>query len=193
MRPSSDVRDRILGSVDEQLRKVGAGSLTIDQVAREVGCAKGLVNYHFKTKSLLLSAAAERLFAERNSRWTEALSSISADEAIRRSWMLITSETSSGFWKAEASLAAITDNLTVQTVNKATDDFAATLGKAVARILSGMHLSPSVSQDELGHLLGAGIYGLGMQLLRGLHPRHVEGAYAALWLAILSLTSQTAS
>src|SRR5260370_38814194 len=120
MASTVDVRSRILATVDAHLRKIGAASITIDQIAKDVGCAKGLVSYHFKTKAQLLSAAAERLFDDRNGRWIEALSDVSADEAIQRSWRLITTETTSGFWKAEASLAAIHHFLTVRTVNNST-------------------------------------------------------------------------
>jgi len=187
MGSTADVRSKILATVDIQLRRAGAASITIDQIAREAGCAKGLVNYHFKTKALLLAAAAERLFADRDGRWTEALSGVSADEAIQRSWRLIAAEATTGFWRAEASLATVEDSLTVRTVSIAAEHFAALLGEAVVRMLAEMHVHPRISQEELGHLLGAAIQGLGMQLIGGLRPRHVEGAYAALWVAILTL------
>src|SRR2546421_4469598 len=186
-RPTSDVQTRILRAIDRQLRTLGAAALTIENVAAETGCAKGLVTYHFKTKSALLAAAAEKLFQERDTRWRSALSASTLDDAISQSWRLISGDVSSGFWKAQASLAAC-DKLTVQTVNNAEESFAKLMATLVESLLREMGLKPSVKPDELGHLVSAGIQGFGMQLLNGLSAEHVEGAYAALWVALLSLT-----
>ncbi|MBI4499548.1 MAG: TetR/AcrR family transcriptional regulator [Gemmatimonadetes bacterium] len=187
-RPASDVQTRILNTVDKQLRTASAATLTIDRIAAETGCAKGLVTYHFKNKASLVAAAAERLFRERDDRWESALSAATPDEAIHRSWALIVDDVSSGFWKAEAFLAATDNELTVQTVRKAAERFANLLSKSVRTLLHRMALKPSITDAELGYLLAAGTQGFGMQLLNGLSAEHVEGAYAALWLAILSLT-----
>ena len=186
-KPVGDVQNRILKTVDKQLRTTSASAITMDRIALETGCAKGLVTYHFKTKAALLAAAADRLFRERDDRWQAALSAASPDEAIHRSWKLIVDDLSSGFWKAQTNLAAIDDVLTVQTVSKAFERFDALLSGSVGSLLRGMALKPSITDSELGHLLGASIQGFGIQLLSGLSPDHVEGAYAALWLAILSL------
>jgi len=186
-RPSSDVQARILGAIDKQLR-AGESVLTIEKVAAETRCAKGLVTYHFKTKAGLLTAAAAKLFQERDERWRAALSAATLDDAIRQSWTLITGDVATGFWRAQASLSAIRDNLTVQTVNNYAESFANLLATLVGALLDEMGLRPSITTDELGHLVSAGIQGFGMQLLCGLSAEHVEGAYAALWVAVLSLT-----
>src|SRR3989304_5753325 len=55
-------RTSILDAADRLLRRGGGG--TVDEVAREARCAKGLVHYHFKTKAALLAAAAARLGGE---------------------------------------------------------------------------------------------------------------------------------
>ena len=72
-RPASDVRSRILTIVDRQLRRAGAREVTIESVAREAGCAKGLVHYHYRTKSSLYAAAAKHLLSAHEARWKDAL------------------------------------------------------------------------------------------------------------------------
>ena len=89
-------RESILEAAIRCLCRVPAGSLTVDAIAREADCAKGLVHYHFKTKSALFAAAAERLWANRTARWTEALSHGDPKEAIERSWTLLTEEAEQG-------------------------------------------------------------------------------------------------
>ncbi|MBI4421648.1 MAG: TetR family transcriptional regulator, partial [Gemmatimonadetes bacterium] len=59
--------------VTRQLRTTGSGSVTLAGIAREAACAKGLVSYHYQTKAVLLTAAAEELLREREERWTQAL------------------------------------------------------------------------------------------------------------------------
>src|SRR6266404_6423598 len=126
-RPASDIRSGILSAVEKQLRRVGAGGVTIESVAREAGCAKGLVHYHFKTKTGLLTAAAEQLLGDRVRRWAGVLQAPNAQAAIDQSWQLIVSEASTGFWRAWTSLAASPERVTVQTVSNGFERFAETL------------------------------------------------------------------
>src|SRR3972149_10100329 len=91
-------RTSILDAADRLLRRGGGG--TVDEVAREARCAKGLVHYHFKTKAALLAAAAARLGERRRSRWTEAFQAPTPDAAIQRSWTLLVSESRDGTIRA---------------------------------------------------------------------------------------------
>ena len=186
-RPPTDVRDRIVSTVIRQLRAVGAGGITLAGIARETACAKGLLNYHFKTKAALVSASAESILREREEQWVRALDVASPEVAISQSWHLVSLEASSGFWRAWTSLASA-DKMTVRTVNIATERFSVSLGSSVEQILKHMGLIPTVTRSELGHLLAAVVQGLGLQLAAGANPAHLEGAYAALWAGLLGLT-----
>src|SRR5256885_3864151 len=152
-RPASDVRSRILTIVDRQLRRAGAREVTIESVAREAGCAKGLVHYHYRTKSSLYDAVAKHLLSAHEARWKDALQVTNAQAAIDRSWQLIMSEASTGFWRAWISLAASTDHVIGQLVNNGVQSLAQTLASSVARRLRGMGLVPTVTLAELGELL----------------------------------------
>ncbi len=189
-RPKSDVQARILDTVEKQLRRVGGGSLTLGTVATETGCAKGLVNYHFKTKGDLLAAAAKRMLHDREELWKAALKSEDPEVVFRQAWQLINAEVSGGFWKAWASFSASRYNMTVQAVNNGMESFSTSLAISVDALLRNMGLTPTITVDELGHLVGAAVQGFGMQLANGMSAQHVEGAHAALWVGILALTKR---
>ena len=189
-RHTSDIREKILTTVEQQLRRANGSGLTLDSVAKEAGCAKGLVNYHFKTKSELLTAAALRLVTLREARWHSALAGPDLESAIRQSWTLILAEVSSGFWTAWTLISASGEQVTVRTVSNSIGSFNRTIAASVHELLVGMGLVPTVSRDELGHLLGAAIHGLALQLALGIPQPQIEGAHDALWTAVLALTER---
>ena len=107
---------QILATAEHQLRQTGAGSITVDGIARAAGCAKGLVHYHFNTKNELLSAAAQAMFGRRCERWAEALKAPSFDIAIRSSWALLKTEAAEGVTRAWTSILTHDIELTGRSV-----------------------------------------------------------------------------
>ncbi len=181
-------RESILEAAIRCLCRVPAGSLTVDAIAREAGCAKGLVHYHFKTKSALFAAAAERLWANRTERWTEALSHGDPKEAIDRSWTLLTEEAEQGITKACASLSVMPDDMTGQAVNRGSMRFGSKLASSIEGLFGQVGLAASVPIEEIGSLAAAVVMGMGMQLDSAADGVAGEGAYAAFWAGLLSLT-----
>ena len=51
-----------------------------------------------------------------------------------------------------------------------------------------LELTPTIPETEIALLLEAVIDGMGFQLASGCDAQALEGAYAAAWLSILSLT-----
>lgn len=160
----------------------------MDQVAREAHCAKGLVHYHFKTKAALLAAAASRLAERRRGRWTEVFQAPTPDAAIQRSWTLLASESRDGTIRAWTALCAEQDKVTGRTVKAESASFSATIAGAADGLLRELGLAPTVPIEELGLLLAAVVHGMGLQLESGMEPERLQGAYAAAWLGVLSLT-----
>ena len=62
---SEKSKQSIVAAADALIRRKGAANVTVDQVAKEAGCAKGLVHYHFKTKRGVIEAVAQHLAASR--------------------------------------------------------------------------------------------------------------------------------
>lgn len=164
------------------------GGLTVDQVAAGARCAKGLVHYHFHTKGSLLAAAASRLAGQRRSRWAEAFRADTPDAAIRRSWDLLVSESRDGTLRAWSALCAERDKVTGQTVSSEVEGFSTAISQAADSLVRDLGLTPTISIQELGLLLAAVVHGCGLQLEAGVPPAGLQGAYAAAWLGVLSLT-----
>lgn len=191
--PSKDrerSRQAILDAAIRRLRRVPAPALTVDAIAREAGCAKGLVHYHFKTKGALYAAAADRIWSDRAAAWSDALAADDPATAIGKSWDLLTREGRDGVTRACSSLHATDDEVTGRAVRDATARFAAAIAGATEGLLRRVGLRATVPLDEVGALATSVIVGAGMQLGAGGTARALEGAYAAFWAGLLSLTER---
>jgi AcrR family transcriptional regulator len=184
----TDSRPTILAAAERLLRKRGEGTPTLEAVAREARCAKGLINYHFSSKADVLAAVAAELGSARAARWAGAFAGRSADSAIRETWDLLVAERHDGTFSAWAALRAERGRVTVQAVNSHTSSFARSLSKGVSDLLASLDLRPTVAVPELGWYLAAVVQGMEVLLEAGAEPDELQGAYAAAWLGILSLT-----
>ena len=184
---------RILTAAKAGLRKTGASELTIDMVAEDAGCAKGLIHYHYKTKDQLVAAAADSLLSDYDAKWSAALRSGSPDEAISKTWALVVAEARDGTPHAWASIKSYRHNMTDQTVKAVVDRLSVTLASGIRDLLDRSGFSLTISTDEVGRLAAAAVQGFEFQLAAGVAPESLEGAYAALWVGILALTRPTAS
>jgi len=178
-------RTAILDAAERLLRR--GGGCTIDQVAREAHRAKGLVHYHFHSKSALLAAVASRLSDRRRAAWTAAFDAPTPDAAIRRSWDLLLKEHRGGELRAWISLCAEPDPITRQTVSKEIEAFAVGIAETTGGLLASLGLRPTVRVGEIGRYLASVIQGMSFQLVAGGAHEEMQGAYAAAWLGALSL------
>lgn len=178
-------RSGILGAAVELIKERGARNVTVEGVAKRAGCAKGLVHYHFKTKTGMLDAVASELVGSRCRLWAEAFDAPGPKEAIDRSWTLLMREAESGVIRAWASLLQASV-LPDRTVRDAITTFGEALGAATTRLMKRNGFEPTIPEVEIGWLLGAVVHGMGFQF-SGDSATNLEGAYAAAWLGILSL------
>jgi AcrR family transcriptional regulator len=189
-RDAQQARNAILDAAERLLRHGSGG--TIDEVAHEAHCAKGLVHYHFRTKSLLLAAVASQLANRRNLAWAAAFEAHSPDAAIRTSWELLLKEHLGGELRAWVALLAEPDPITGHTVSTEMGAFAAAITEATGKLLASLGLRPTVPVGEIGRYLAAVIQGMSFQLAAGGAPEELQGAYAAAWLGALSLARPVA-
>ncbi|HEX9582025.1 MAG TPA: helix-turn-helix domain-containing protein [Gemmatimonadales bacterium] len=187
-RKPEEARATILAATERLLRKRGTGTPTLDAVAREARCAKGLVNYHFPSKAALLAAIAEAMGRERTRRWQSTLGGSSPEVAIRATWDLVLAECRDGTSSAWAALRAERDRTTVQTVSSQVAGFGRSLATSLATMLSALELKANVPVSELGWYLAAVVHGMELMVDAGADPGELQGAYAAAWLGILSVT-----
>ena len=186
---NANARRAILQAAEDLIRTHGARGITVDAVAKQAGCAKGLVHYHYKTKKGLLEAVARHVAEERTKRWQSAFKAPTPRESIDQSWSLLTQESADGHLTAWLSLFEAGGLLPDQTVSDAYASFAETLGAAVTDMMEGLGLRLTIPLNEVGWHLGSVVNGMGLQLLSGADRDALEGAYAAAWLGVLSLGS----
>lgn len=189
-RATPESRERILTAATKVAQADGVSGLTVEAVAREAGCAKGLVHYHFRTKRELMDALARRFVERRSSSWVAALSGDAPEKAINRGWRLLTDESGQGVAQMWATLCSGGGELPDQAVREIVAQFAGSLGEVVTRTMAGAGLRPTVPTSEIGWLLAAVVTGLSLELAAGAKRTEIEGAWAAAWLGILSLYTQ---
>src|ERR1041384_1107972 len=99
IRPEPAVKDTILGAAIEVLAVHGLNNWTVEEVANRSRCAKGLINYHYRTKRELLGLAAETL---RDDRAAHRLAAVQAPgtQALDRLWSVLVREVESGWFAA---------------------------------------------------------------------------------------------
>lgn len=164
----TEAAERILNVFIDLLRG-GFERATIEEVATRVGCAKGLVLYHFKTKERLLGAAAQQLANRLSERRLEACrrGGVSALDGL---WESIITDVGSGEFAARTALSLRGFHVPLPTGLRA--DLAANLG-----------VDGSVLHDEKA--IEAVLDGLSFQVLLGMPVADVRERYHRLWLGLI--------
>jgi len=189
---SEQSMEAIISAAIGLVKRRGASGVTVDAVAAEAGYAKGLVHYHFKTKRRLWEAVAHSLAKSRSETWDAAFSAETARGAIHATWKLLTDESANGTILAWTTMFGPGTLVTDQTTSEATQGFAATLGRAAARLIGRFGKKLRIREPEIGLLLAAVVTGTGFLLLDGASREDLEGAYAAAWLGVLTLAEPSA-
>jgi AcrR family transcriptional regulator len=173
------MKSQILERAISVLRRRGLHLWSTAVVAREAGCAKGLVHYHYRTKSELLARVADTLKAKRLKARLEALAPGGAS-ALDQLWNAVREEVRSRDFEAWAALLAWPDSRVRQALRPTEDEFSS-LGRAAALALE---LQPS-SPEELGRVVDAGLSGFQIGLLRNDVADAVREAYDRFWLGLI--------
>jgi AcrR family transcriptional regulator len=187
-RSKEATRQAILDAAEAVLRKRGAHAMTMEAVARESKCAKGLVTYHFQTKTKLFVESVLSLAAAREAAWTRAFDTPNPQDAIDRTWEVLKREAESGTLKAWTSLVAMGSDEIDQAVNNSSSQFRSRVTKATQELLARAGLRTTIPVEQLGWLLAAVVQGMGFQIAGGGALDVLENAYAAAWLGLLALT-----
>jgi hypothetical protein len=101
-------------------------------------------------------------------------------------------ETRDGTVRAWTNLLAQREKITDQAVSLEFATFSTAIADAADALLTELGLAPTVPSEELGLLLAGVVHGMGLQLESGTEPQRLQGAYAAAWLGVLSLTQPAA-
>ena len=170
------MKSEILAAAKSVLVKKGLTAWTIEDVAREARCAKGLVNYHYKTKANLLAQVGESLREDRIGRRLAALDNEGAT-ALDALWNTLAAEVRSGELAAWLSLSALPDQAVHHGLRSQERELRAL--EAAANRAFG------VSDPSMGQLLDSVLTGFQIALLNGHEDQVVREAYHRFWLGIL--------
>lgn len=169
------MKDTILGAAIDVIALHGLNNWTVEEVANRAHCAKGLVNYHYRSKQELLVRSAETLRDDRSARRLAAVA-VPGSAALDRLWAALTQEVESGWFAAWTSLLAADGQLRSAAAERPaeTEAFAATLGRSLGL---GDQLKKRAS------LIQAALDGLQLRLLQGVSVGETEEAYHRFWLS----------
>lgn len=171
------MRDRILAAATNVLIQHGLNGWTVDEVARKAGCAKGLVNYHYRSKQQLLERVSERL---RDDRWAKRLTAAKELEPLEKLWQTLIDEVGSGRFSAWLSL--LTAGAKLRQAGRTPAQHATLLCRTLGESLGlGDQLSTHAG------LVAASLDGISLRLLEGVDPTTLEEAYHRFWLTLLDM------
>ena len=172
------MKDEILSAAIEVVALHGLNNWTVEEVANRAHCAKGLVNYHYRSKNELLALAAETIRDDRCARRLAAVQ-VRGTAALDRLWQTLVKEVDSGWFAAWLSLLSADDPLRRKAASQPQESrrFASALGRA---------LSLGNELTKKADLIQAGLDGLQLQLLSGLPPEKVEQEFHEFWLTVVT-------
>lgn len=171
------MKDAILGAAIEVIALHGLNNWTVEEVANRAHCAKGLVNYHYRSKQDLLVRSAETLRDDRFAKRLAAIS-VSGSAALDRLWAVLVAEVDSGWYAAWLSLIAADGPLRTAGSERSADmeSFADSLGRSLG-LGKQLHGQAPLIQSALD--------GLQLRLLQGASASETEEAYHWFWLSIV--------
>lgn len=171
------MKEAILGAAIEVVALHGLNNWTVEEVANRARCAKGLVNYHYRSKQDLLVQSAETLRDDRAARRLASVQTAGA-EALDRLWTALVREVESGWYAAWLSFVASDGPLrhAAAAIPKDSRLFYEALAKA-------LHLDRDFARHA--PLIEAALDGLQLRLLQGGAPQATEEDYHSFWLLVL--------
>lgn len=171
-------KEQITKAALDILVRSGLDRWSVAEVAREAGCAKGLVHYHHQTKELLLIAVADQLASVRAEDRLRALAARGTG-ALDELWLVITSAAQSGQTAAWTSLLGHSSN-TVRQRCQVPDGYFTTLASTIA-----LAFTLETVEEPLARGLNGTMDGLELDLLSGGDPDLVHEAFHQAWLSVL--------
>jgi len=171
------MKDAILGAAIEVIALHGLNNWTVEEVANRAHCAKGLINYHYRSKQELLRCAAETIRDDRSARRLAAVQTSGA-RALDRLWDAMVLEVESGWFAAWISLLAADDPLLK----------AAALSQAdMSALAASLSRALGLGDELIAHagLIQGALDGLQLRMLQGAAAAETEEAYHRFWLGMV--------
>jgi len=173
------IRQRIIDAATRVLTREGLDGWTVEAVATEAGCAKGLIHYHHGTKAKLLAEVAQQMSQRRLDQRQRALEHPGA-AGLDALWEVLLRDVSSGRTAAWHSIMGYLRG--AGTRLGPSDDQLHGFAERIAQCLA-------LSTLPLAHgrALYAALDGLEIALAGQADAEAVHEAYHTLWLLVISV------
>ena len=168
--------ERILAATIEVLAIHGLTDCSVERIAAEADCAKGLVNYHFRAKDELLKGVARLLGRRRASKWVSAIRTGTGASAIDALWRTLQDGALSKEGTAGAALLGLPEARTLLNPDRDETATLAREGEAATGLDRG---------SLPGGLLVVLLTGVELQLWSGGHAPSLRESYERFWLSLL--------
>jgi AcrR family transcriptional regulator len=167
---------KILEAARDTILSRGLTGWTIDQVAEEAHCAKGLVLYHYRNKLTLLQAVADLVRVERAEARVGALS-VPGAHGLDRLWETLAADWKSGRSALWLSLVANGDSRTAASLSEADR-----LRFSAAAVTA---LDLPADRPGLSGMLDS-LIGFELSLIQGQPPADVRESFDRYWLGVIT-------
>ena len=158
---AASTRATILTAAVQTLQRGGVEGFTLEAVARRAGVVKGLILYHYASRSRLLRAAASQIASTREAALERALGSATGAHELDACWEELRRQAEDGTGRAWLSLCA-----------------------------AGL-IDRSARNGEFEEAARESIFdGATTALASGVPLADARDAYDALWLALLEVTAK---
>ena len=171
-------RSRIIATAGTLLTSHGLHGWSVEQVAAGAGCAKGLVHYHFGTRTALLAAVVDEMACRRMARRSAALAP-GGTAALDALWAVLREDAGAGVSRAwlEAGLESGPE------IRGAMAASVTELQQFAAASSAAMEL-PALPPNRAATLLLL-LDALEAALVRGAPMAAVREAYDRVWLGLM--------
>jgi len=180
-------KSAILDAAQAVLEERGLEGTTFDRIARKAECAKGLVNYHFSSRVVLLAELVSRIMGRL---WETRLRALSADgpSVVEGTWDVLVAERGGSIHLALAGLESLRCDERIDQAFKLTNkSVMARWEDAVGRWLLRSRFRTS-SQEEVARATAALLDGFATRLSAD-DPNDLYPAYLTAWLGLIAALS----
>jgi len=182
-----DSKSAIVTAARDLLAERGLSGMTFDRIARRAECAKGLVNYHFPSRIVLLT---ELVSAITDGLWNARIAGLSAPgtAVVEATWNVLLAERASSVHLAMAGLASMRSDERIDQVFRLTDE--SNMRRWVSETASWMRRSKfrTDSQDDVARAAAALLDGFALRLSSH-DPDELYPAYLTAWLGLIAALS----
>lgn len=184
---SQDSRSALVAAARQVLAERGLAGMTFDRIAKRAGCAKGLVNYHFPSRVVLLAELVSRLGEEL---WSARLVGLSPAGigAVDGTWKVLLTEQTSSIHLAIDGLAAMRTEEQVDRAFKVTNQ--SSMARWAAGTAGWLERSGfrTDSQADVANATAALLDGFAVRLSTD-DPADLYPAYLTAWLGLIAALS----